>query len=79
MMGKEIVRHVIRFAVRLVIAGIVFLAGVLLNGAVFNSNYGGGLPVIMLLFAAVAVVLALVAAVKLISAIVRTVSANGKS
>ena len=49
-MGKEILRLIIRFAVRLAVAGVIFLAGVLLNGAVFNSNYGGGLPVIMLLF-----------------------------
>ena len=77
-MGKEILGLVFRFAVRLVIAGIIFLAGVLLNGVVFNSNYGGGLPVIMLLFGAVAAVFALVAAVKLVSGIIKAASGRGR-
>ena len=77
-MGKEILRLIIRFAVRLAVAGVIFFAGVLLNGAVFNSNYGGGLPVIMLLFGAVAAVFILVAAIRLITGIVKTVSGNGK-
>ena len=77
-MGKEIFRLIIRFAVRVAIAGAIFLAGVLLNGAVFNSNYGGGLPVIMLLFGAVAAVFVLTAAIRLITGVAKTVSGNGK-
>ena len=69
-MGKEILRLIIRFAVRLAVAGVIFLAGVLLNGA--------GLPVIMLLFGAVAAVFILVAAIRLIAGIAKTVSGNGK-
>ena len=75
-MGKDILRHVIRFAVRLVIAGIIFLAGVLLNGAVFNSNYGGGLPIIMLAFGVIAAVVVLIAAFKFVKDIVGTVRKN---
>lgn len=72
-MGREILRKVIRFVIDLAVAGLIFLAGVMLNGAVFNSNYGGGLPVIMLLFGAVAVVYAGISLIRLITGIVKTV------
>ena len=72
-MGKEIMRHIVRFACRLAVAALIFFAGVMLNGAVFNSNYGGGLPIIMLAFGAVAVIYAVVALVRFAVSVFKTI------
>ncbi len=75
-MGKEILRLVMRLLAGLAAAGIIFFIGVMLNGAVFNSNYGGGLPVIMLLFGAVAAIVALASVIRFAVRLFRALKNN---